>query len=162
MITIKPATMTEDWPAIAQLYFETWQVAYRHLLPEAYLKQLTPATWQPQKRWQHTILAFSNTTPIGIVTAGPSRDEHFATFGELYSLYVHPDYEHRGLGTRLLHAGLELIDGYPQQYLKVLVNNAPAQQLYARTGFSDTLQCLVIPMPQGDFTEAIWTRKNFF
>ena len=162
MITIKPATETEDWPAIRQLYFDTWQAAYRDLLPEAYLQQLTPATWQPQKRWQHTILAFSNTTPIGIVTAGPARDEHFATFGELYSLYVHPDCQHQGLGSRLLQAGLQLIDTYPHQYLKVLANNAPAQQLYARAGFRDTQRRLVIHTPQGDFTEAIWTRENFF
>ncbi|WP_125711018.1 GNAT family N-acetyltransferase [Lacticaseibacillus porcinae] len=162
MITIKPATATENWDAVAQLYFNTWQVAYRELLPQSFLQQLTPATWQPQKRWQHTILAWSNAQIIGIVTAGPARDEHFATFGELYSLYVLPNFQHRGIGTQLLHAGLHLIDHFPQQYLGVLVNNLPAQQLYASVGFVDSQQRQRVQTPQGHFTEAIWTRENIF
>ena len=102
-----------------------------------------------------TILAFSNAKPIGIVTAGPARDEHFATFGELYSLYVHPDFQHRGIGTQLLDAGLHLIDDYPQQYLGVWVNNYPAQQLYVTVGFADSRKRQTIQTPQGRFTEAI-------
>ena len=116
---------------------------------------MSPAAWHPQHRWQHTILALSDVKPIGIVTAGPARDEHFATFGELYSLDMHPDFQHRGIGTHLLAAGLNLIQAYPQQYLRVLVNNYPIQKHHAKAGFVDSQRRQVIHSPQGDFTEAI-------
>lgn len=162
MITIRPATLTEDWAAVAQLYLTTWQVAYRHLIPQAYLNQLTPQTWHPQTRWQHTAFALSQARIVGVVSAGAARDPAFASAGELYSLYVLPAFHHRGIGQHLLMAGLAMIAQYRQQYLAVLADNVPAQQLYESVGFQDTGQRRITRGNFGQFTTEIWMRTNFF
>ncbi|ALC07280.1 hypothetical protein [Lactiplantibacillus plantarum] len=45
-----------DFGKIRQLYYETWQSAYRDLMPASYLQQLTPTTWRPERRWQNMLL----------------------------------------------------------------------------------------------------------
>jgi ribosomal protein S18 acetylase RimI-like enzyme len=56
--------------------------------------------------------------------------EYHAT---IYDVVVHPDYQHRGIGTRMMH---ELV-----QRLKVwrimLVANGEVQSFYRRLGFDD-------------------------
>ena len=50
------AEADSDFGKIRQLYYETWQSAYRDLMPASYLQQLTPATWRPEQRWQNMLL----------------------------------------------------------------------------------------------------------
>ncbi len=50
------AEADSDFGKIRQLYYETWQSAYRDLMPASYLQQLTPATWRPERRWQNMLL----------------------------------------------------------------------------------------------------------
>lgn len=40
---IEPARADSDFASIRKVYYETWLSAYRDLIPEAALKQLTPA-----------------------------------------------------------------------------------------------------------------------
>jgi ribosomal protein S18 acetylase RimI-like enzyme len=50
---------------------------------------------------------------------------------------VHPDYQRRGIATRLMHASMEAIQarGGVRAVLQVDVDNAPARQLYEKLGF---------------------------
>ena len=50
-IRIQAATPNSDFAAIKQIYYTTWQVAYWDLIPASFLKQLSPASWHPERRW---------------------------------------------------------------------------------------------------------------
>ncbi|WP_262344306.1 GNAT family N-acetyltransferase [Lactiplantibacillus plantarum] len=93
------AEADSDFGKIRQLYYETWQSAYRDLMPASYLQQLTPATWRPERRWQNMLLAMTaDGEVVGVCTFGPARHANYEGWGELYSLYVHPNYHHHGIG----------------------------------------------------------------
>ena len=49
MIQIQKATLKSDFNAVRRVYYVTWQVAYRNLMPASFLKQLSPASWQDRK-----------------------------------------------------------------------------------------------------------------
>ncbi|WP_225422731.1 GNAT family N-acetyltransferase [Lacticaseibacillus suibinensis] len=139
MIKIVPATAATDFAAVAQLYYDTWQVAYRDLVPAGYLDQLTPATWQPEKRENKTLLALADNRLAGVCAFGPARDADFAGAGELYSIYVHPAQQHQGIGQLLLQGALARLEpDFSSIYLVVQTNNLPARRFYKRQGFHAT------------------------
>lgn len=152
------AEADSDFGKIRQLYYETCQSAYRDLMPASYLQQLTPATWRPERRWQNMLLAMTaDGEVVGVCTFGPARHANYEGWGELYSLYVHPNYHHHGIGQQLIiqaHRRLKAV--YPQNYLLVLANNAVAQRFYQRNGFHDTGQIYVDHAPFGVLHERIF------
>jgi GNAT superfamily N-acetyltransferase len=105
---IEPARADSDFASIRKVYYETWLSAYRDLIPEAALKQLTPAIWRPERHWRNMLLAVtSGSEIIGACTYGPARNAAYAGWGELYSLYVRPAYQHDGVGHQLITTALQ-------------------------------------------------------
>ena len=111
-IRIQAATPNSDFAAIKQIYYTTWQVAYWDLIPASFLKQLSPASWHPERRWQNTFLAIDDIAGIvGVCSYGPARMAERAGWGELYSIYVLPAFQRQHVGERLLNAALKELDG---------------------------------------------------
>lgn len=72
------AEANSDFGKIRQLYYETWQSAYRDLMPASYLQQLTPTTWRPERRWQNMLLAMTAVGEVvGVCTFGPARHANY-------------------------------------------------------------------------------------
>jgi hypothetical protein len=96
---IRPA-VPDDAPAIATIHAETWRVAYRGHLPDAYLDDLTPDSRLPM--WQETLsgrhpqiqvwVVTIDDTVAGFASTNPARDEPGT--GELATIYMHPDWMH--------------------------------------------------------------------
>ncbi|NLR31345.1 GNAT family N-acetyltransferase [Levilactobacillus tujiorum] len=148
---IRKARPDDDFEAVAQLYLTVWRRAYRGLLPADFLAQLTPATWQPRRRWQQTWLAFDHGLLVGSCAAGPARQPQRAAMGEIYSIYVLPQKQQRGIGQQLMQAALtELATTYPQVYLEVLAANQAAQSFYRRLGFTQKGPVQLRTVPQGE------------
>lgn len=152
---IIPATATEDFTAIQQLYYTTWQATYHHMLPAAYLATLTPATWQPAKRWRNTLLAKDvNGTILGVCAYGPARDPKRAGWGELYSIYVLPAEQGQGIGAALLRAAFTILrPQFSKLYLNVLAENTHAQHVYRHFGFHNSGPALKTVIAGGLLTE---------
>jgi Acetyltransferases len=139
-IGIRHAHKNENFDAIRQVYYQTWLVTYRHQLPKSILTNLTPAAWHPEQRWQDMQLAFNDEGKIvGVCTYGPARLASFSSLGEIYSIYVLPDYQHLGIGAKLIDQALEAISSkYQHIYLEVLRSNTNAKTFYLTLGFSET------------------------
>jgi len=60
--------------------------------------------------------------------------EHWA---ELCELHVHPQFQNRGIGTRLVRAAVRQArsDGFPAMYLETEESNGPARRAYENAGF---------------------------
>lgn len=140
VITIQSANAKTNFDAIRKVYWQTWMTTYRGLVPSAVLNQLTPAVWHPEKRWRNTQLALNEEGEIiGVCSYDPARLAQFADWGELYSIYILPAYQHQGVGQRLMAQALSTLrQKYQHLYLEVLVTNIDAQHFYTRLGFCRT------------------------
>lgn len=163
MFQITPATADSDFAAVAQLYYDTWQQAYRGMIPQGYLDSLTPATWHPEKRQAGTLLAMSGKQIIGVCSFGAAQMLEYRQLGEIYSLYVHPTQQHRGIGRALLRAALQRLDAkFNDCYLLVLEQNYNAIDLYESEGFKLTTDRRTDATKFGTLHEVVMGRGEYF
>ena len=132
----------KDAPGIARAQERAWQTAYRHVFPVEELNRggfIRAGLWRerlehPPPGWT-TMVAEEGTDVVGFVSVGPSRDER--EIGELYAIYVHPDWWGTGAGRALIARGeQELSALYAQATLWVLDDNPRARAFYEAAGWS--------------------------
>lgn len=151
-VTVRRAE-PRDAAGIAGVHVRSWQVAYRGLLPDERLDELSVE--ERAQRWgallgdgdgtSFTLIADRDDRIAGFCSvAAPSRDadagEHTA---EVAAIYVEPELWRRGVGSALLAAAIEELrrGGLHDATLWVFAENADARSFYARFGFDpDGLQ----------------------
>src|SRR5437763_506096 len=130
--------------AVAEVHVRSWQVAYRSLLPDAYLDSLRPADRAARYTFHRigandpaTIVALLRGVIRGFATTGPARGGEPGSVGELLALYVDPPCWGRGVGRRLMvEAHRRLIEGgFAEAILWVLAGNERAQRFYQADGW---------------------------
>lgn len=133
-----------DEQAVAGVHVDSWQVAYRGLIPDAYLDGLDPV--ERAKRYAFgtdgadtplTTVAVDQEGICGFATVGPARDPDSEGVGELYAIYVDPRRWGRGAGQALLVAARRLLAerGYGEAALWVLFGNCRAERFYRADGW---------------------------
>jgi GNAT superfamily N-acetyltransferase len=132
---------------IAAVHVEAWQVAYRGLLPDDILADLSvpdrERTWweilvDPRPRTA-VLLTTCGGAVIGFAAVGPGRDPTAGPErGELYAIYLRPDRQRRGIGTQLHSAALDRLRslGFTSATLWVLDGNEAAIGFYHRNGWA--------------------------
>jgi ribosomal protein S18 acetylase RimI-like enzyme len=86
-------------------------------------------------------VAVAGSQIVGYAGVGPERDPHAdPTIGELYALFVHPDWWGSGAARQLTDAAVADLKsaGFEEVWLWVLEANARARAFYARYGFTET------------------------
>jgi ribosomal protein S18 acetylase RimI-like enzyme len=143
-LLIRPATV-DDAEGIARVHIATWQRAYAHALPAAYLDglELAPRV----ERWRSNIgeaappvqayVAVVDDRVVGFVAVGPQRADGWGQ-GEVYAIYVHPDHWSTGAGWALLDRGVVHLReaGFTEVSLWVLADNPRARRFYERYGLT--------------------------
>ena len=73
MMEIRFLAKTDDLYAVSRIYEESWKVAYRGIVPDAYLQALAPGRWVPflQQEKRSTLLLLDGEEIIGIVWSIP-------------------------------------------------------------------------------------------
>jgi ribosomal protein S18 acetylase RimI-like enzyme len=91
-------------------------------------------------QWWHDVVRLAMTAQIGAAVAAAWLDSSM----EIAELHVHPDFQRRGIGRRLL---LGLTAGRPEHTaaLSTQDDNWPARLLYRSVGFSDMLTGFSFP-----------------
>ena len=100
-----------DAEAIAELHVATWRTTYAGILPDAMLLGMSPSA--EGRNWLRLIATTDHQFAVhvaeaedgqlrGYGSAGPARPSGLPFAGEVYTLYVHPDHQERGIGERLL------------------------------------------------------------
>lgn len=133
-----------DRAALGQIFYQSWQSAYREILPPEVLDNLTPASAEPKGRIdpKTTLVLADGEKVIGLTVVGASRTPEKSDWGEIYSLYLLPDYFGQGWGKALLELALERLTdlGYSHIHLWVIAQNERAQRLYQRNHFRQSDQ----------------------
>ena len=128
----------EDAPELADVHVTTWQVAYRGILDESFLLGLDRGA---REAWWRRFIAegarvhvVGEERVVGFCHATGSADEGW---GEVFSIYVHPEWWGSGLGHRLLAAGEDSLRrlGFDRALLWVLERNVRARSFYEGHGW---------------------------
>jgi ribosomal protein S18 acetylase RimI-like enzyme len=139
-ITIRPPRPAEAG-AIARLDVETWRTTYAGLLSARYLVGLSGT--RREFAWRMAIMREPRDVRVaidaggiilGFGSCGPSRSErHYP--GEVFTLYVAPDFQNQRIGRRLLIALFRRLaaSGLDAAVVWVLRDN-PARFFYERLG----------------------------
>jgi ribosomal protein S18 acetylase RimI-like enzyme len=98
-----------DVEALAKTHDEAWRSTYRGVIPGSELEKIIarrgPSWWQSaiSKGNRISLLSF-NGEPAGYVNYGRNRAKGLAHQGEIYELYLRPEYMGMGFGTQLFEA----------------------------------------------------------
>lgn len=106
------AARPEDAADVARVYIESWHDTYPSFLPMQLLCAMTQkgqtARWRAaiRARGRETVLVAEcgKLGIVGMASVGPARDNSLGFDGEVYTLYVHPDFFGHGVGRALLDA----------------------------------------------------------
>ncbi len=98
----KPA----DSAALAALHGDAWRYAYRGIIPGISLERMIarrgPAWWERMHGSGHRALVLEFDKRVaGYATFGPCRMRSAPPLGEIYELYLRPEFHGTGFGKRL-------------------------------------------------------------
>ena len=114
-----------DAAAISRVHDSSWTEAYRGVIPHGAIRRST-----------HVIVIEAGGEIVGYATVGPNRIRALPHRGEVYEIYILPEYQGVGLGTRLfLAARSELLRrGLKGAVVWVLAANERAVSFYRNAG----------------------------
>ncbi|MEO5953711.1 MAG: GNAT family N-acetyltransferase [Chloroflexia bacterium] len=143
-MTVRLATPA-DAMDIAYIHVDTWQSAYRGMIPDTYLDTLSLS--QRGNWWLKTLTDPDDPTfvfvalddqgqPVGFVEGGPQRNKDIPIDGELYAIYVLKQNQGQGHGRDLFLATVRELhkQNINNMILWVLKDNAPARRFYESMG----------------------------
>ena len=146
-VSVRPA-IAADARAIGEIHVETWRVAYRGHMPDAYLASLSVD--QRATMWRERLetkghpsrciwVAVMDGRVIGFAVTGDTRDTYAAgeRVGELYAIYVAADRWGVGAGRRLIERAVTDMaqQGYDAATLWVLEVNERTRRFYVANGW---------------------------
>ncbi len=115
----------------AAIHSISWQESHRSFCTPAFIEMHTPERQLDYLRSKISagakIFMLEDKAPVGIVSV---------TDGLIEDLYILPDKQNMGYGTKLLRYAIEQCTDTPT--LWILENNTGAARLYRRMGFQET------------------------
>ena len=138
-----------DAPAMARVSVDSYRAAHRDQIPEESLMKFTYE--ESERNWARTLREFSESDEsqeyisvsendagelIGVAMGGPERSKHPLYTGEIYFLYLLPEYHRQGIGRQLTISVVKRLveQGLHSLLIRVLKENAPARRFYEALG----------------------------
>lgn len=130
----------DDAPRLARIFASSWSTAYRGIIPPRELEHTIQnhdvCWWRRALDGRNAVIVFEVGGEIGgYATYGASRNTQ-AKLGEIYELYLAPEYQGLGHGADLFEATRARLDLQWSNglVLWVLSRNTPAIAFYERMG----------------------------
>ncbi|WP_029354826.1 GNAT family N-acetyltransferase [Bosea sp. 117] len=131
----------DDAAEIAEIHDAAWRAAYRGLIPGADLEKMInrrgPAWWQSALgRGSRVLVLTLGDAVAGYANFGRNRARSLPFEGEIYEIYLRPEYQGLGFGRRLFtDARKELVNaGFEGLAVWALADNEPALGFYRALG----------------------------
>lgn len=141
MTHVRPAA-TDDARAIAYVQVESWRSAYRGIVSDKFLNAISEddrtERWTeilPRPEQATFVVEIEGYGIVGFANGGPEREGREGYRGELYAIYVLPEWTRQGIGKRLVSSFAQwlLAAGYDSMLVWVLADN-PFRRFYDRLG----------------------------
>lgn len=143
---IRPANR-KDAEAIAEVHHHAWHGAYCGIIPHRALTRMVAR--RDRKWWANAIRRLSSVLVVelggevvGYATLGRNRARELPQQGEIYELYIQPEYQGIGLGSQLFLSarGKLAARGLKGLVVWVLEDNFNAVHFYESAGGRDTAE----------------------
>ncbi len=112
--------------------------------------------WKSLRNYSKVLIALSDDRVVGKVTL----DVAFPPYAEIVNLIVHPEYQRKGIGTKLIEECIKISEskGHNIQFLMTEYDNIPALNLYKKFNFypailSKRKQLWLFRFGKGSFVE---------
>lgn len=132
---------SRDAEAITAVHDAAWRYAYDGMIPAKELARIVarrgPRWWDRAIRRGTAILVIEVGGAIcGYATFGPNRARNLVQKGEVYEIYLLPEYQGVGLGTRLFLAARRELSrfGFDSVVVWALADNEQACTFYCNAG----------------------------
>ena len=147
----------EDAEQLAGVHIRSWEKAYCGLLPDSAIHAIGA---RRRQQWDEFLcrsdfiyyVSERDDIITGFVGICPYRDEEHSPAGEIGGLYVAPEYWSCGIGTALLHCGVQYLlqSMRTPVYLWVLESNSRARAFYEKNLFRQdgAIKKVIIGTPQ--------------
>ena len=139
---IKRITSEAELNGASKVFQETWQNAYKNILPANELAKIKPNMWVnrlSRKDRRNLITVNTDNQVLGVVSYGNLRKKGqiVSDCGELMAIYVLPNFQDFGIGSELLKsAENDLVKmNFMQAALWVLKDNTVARKFYEQHGW---------------------------
>ncbi|MCJ8308118.1 MAG: GNAT family N-acetyltransferase [Rhizobiaceae bacterium] len=139
----RPAEVADAF-GIAAIHDASWRQAYTGLIPhkslDTMIRRRDPKWWARAIRNSTRVLVMETDSQlVGYATIGPNRVSALSQEGEVYELYLLPEYQGVGIGKNLFLAAREQLVrlGFKGCVVWVLEENDPAMQFYRNAGGID-------------------------
>ncbi|WP_281863413.1 GNAT family N-acetyltransferase [Planomicrobium okeanokoites] len=137
---IRKATLA-DAKGIARVHVDSWRTTYRNIVPNTYLNQLSyearEQLWKENLKTNNNFVAENDGGEIiGFADGGKERTGKYAKLkGELYSIYILPHHQGKGIGRSLMKRVVEHLEesGHNSMLVWVLEEN-PSRGFYEKMG----------------------------
>ncbi|MDY6893760.1 MAG: GNAT family N-acetyltransferase [Chloroflexota bacterium] len=143
-VNLRRAT-PDDARALARVHVAAWHEVYRGIVPDSALDGFTVEGRAELFRQflatdsEETYVAEFKSRILGFLTIGRCRDSdvNHGTTGEIWGMYLSPEYWHKGIGRFLCIQGESMLAsrGYTVVILWVLEANDQARRFYEAMGF---------------------------
>ncbi|MBN2045935.1 MAG: GNAT family N-acetyltransferase [Anaerolineales bacterium] len=143
------AAAPQDAESIAYVQIKTWQHAYAHIFPQDQLAALDDEELPLRiERWRSIVrdtaegssaMLVAETNPgklIGFANGGKQLKPEFPHDAELFTIYILPEFQGKGIGRRLISAAAVELGklGYSSLLVWVLAENSPSRRFYEHLG----------------------------
>ncbi len=130
-----------DAGAITAVHDSAWRQAYDGLIPARELSRMIARRGQNWwgraiRRGTGILVLEAGGTIAGYATYGPNRARNLVQRGEIYEIYLRPEYQGVGLGTRLFLAARRELGrhGFDSAVVWALAENDGACRFYKNAG----------------------------
>lgn len=131
-----------DCNAIGELYAAAWKAGYKGLLPQDFLDGITSEKYAERSRGlgflnEGSFVVLDGERIVGHCHARAANEPEWRGWGEIHTLYVHPEYWRTGYGAAVFKRAEEWLyeRGFDDVYLYVLEGNKRAERFYKAQGF---------------------------
>lgn len=138
----------EDVRGMQEVFYRAWRATYpnetvgitvddiderfKDRFSEDRLQKRTESFTNPPEG-EVWIVARTEGSVVGIISTLQKPDRN-----QIKVLYVHPDYWHKGIGTKLWNAAREALNLSQDTYVELADYNLQARRFYEKLGFRDT------------------------
>ena len=139
ILLAKPA----DAYDMAEVHSRSYEAAYKNILPMEFIKAKNAARLDLYQRIitnennsQYVIQADGKTVGIMGIDS-PKDDDADDSYYELGTIYLHPDYFHKGIGTQVVNFAFVQAQKLGKKFMNVWVfaENANSIKFYEKCGF---------------------------
>ena len=131
----------DDAPAVASTHDDAWRAAYQGIIPgrelDKMIRRRGPEWWDGaiRKGSRISVLVFGDTT-AGYANYGRNRARSLYYDGEIYEIYLKPEFQGLGFGRRLFTAARRDLaqSGMKSLVVWALSDNEPATEFYRALG----------------------------